>query len=146
TSGPRTNWQWPSTRAMASSMAVPSRRRCAATSMNGIGAASTRACWVIADSARSIGAASAGDPARPGKPRRGAAMRLALQAADRDFERGNALLAGNRGLAAVADRADKSLQLGAQRLGMIDGQMPHRIAAVGLKAEAFGDLPSEQVA
>ena len=36
TSGPRMNWQWPSTRATAASMAPPSRRRCAATSMNGI--------------------------------------------------------------------------------------------------------------
>src|SRR5262245_7882990 len=37
TSGPRMNWQWLSTRATAASTAGPRRRRCAATSMNGIG-------------------------------------------------------------------------------------------------------------
>jgi hypothetical protein len=44
TSGPWMNWQCASTRAIASSTAPPSRRRCAATSMNGIGRSSRRAC------------------------------------------------------------------------------------------------------
>jgi len=41
---PRMNWQWSSTRASASSIARPNRRRWAATSMNGMGAKSARAC------------------------------------------------------------------------------------------------------
>src|SRR5262249_15668830 len=36
TSGPRTNWQWLRTRATAASIAIPRRRRCAPTSINGI--------------------------------------------------------------------------------------------------------------
>ena len=37
TSGPLMNWQWASTRATASSIDLPSRRRCAAMSMKGTG-------------------------------------------------------------------------------------------------------------
>ena len=45
TSGPLMNWQWLSTRETASSMDLPSRRRCAATSMKGTG--SGRICWFM---------------------------------------------------------------------------------------------------
>ena len=41
---------------------------------------------------------------------------------------------------------DEGHQLGAQRLGMADRKMPHRIAAVRLEAEAFGDLARQQIA
>ena len=50
------------------------------------------------------------------------------------------------GAVAGADRADEGQQLGAQRLGMADRQMPHGIAAVGLEAEAFGHLARQQIA
>ena len=40
---------------------------------------------------------------------------------------------------------DEGEQLGAQRLGIADRQMPHRIAAVGLEAETFGDLERQQI-
>ncbi len=46
---------------------------------------------------------------------------------------------------AVADRLDEGEQLGAQRLGVADREVPHRIAAVGLEAEALGDLPGQQI-
>ena len=45
------------------------------------------------------------------------------------------------GALAVADRREEGDELGAQRLGVADRQMPHRIAAVGLEAEALGHLP-----
>ena len=45
TSGPLMNWQCVSTRLTASSIDVPSRRRCAAMSMNGTG--SGRRCWFM---------------------------------------------------------------------------------------------------
>ena len=45
TSGPLMNWQWSSTRATASSIDVPSRRRWAAISMKGTG--SGRMCWFM---------------------------------------------------------------------------------------------------
>ena len=49
------------------------------------------------------------------------------------------------GRLAAADGIDECEQLGAQRLGIADRQMPHRIAAVGLEAEAFGDLQRQQI-
>jgi hypothetical protein len=45
TSGPLMNWQCPSTRDTASSIDLPSRRRCAAMSMKGTG--SGRRCWFM---------------------------------------------------------------------------------------------------
>ena len=47
TSGPRMNWQWSSTRVTAVSMAAPNRRRCAATSMKGMGGSSTRGFMIF---------------------------------------------------------------------------------------------------
>src|SRR4051812_14122145 len=137
TSGPLINWQCSVTRAMASSMRLPRRRRCAVTSMKGI--ESIRVCWFITNPgtmrlARNL-ARLAG--------RNGHA---ALQAPHRDFEARHALGAGHRGRLRVADRLDEREQLGAQRLGMAGGEMPHRIAAIGLEAEAFGHLPRQQVA
>src|SRR5207237_9012550 len=87
---------------------------------------------------------SAGHPSRSGAARRGGRHRPLLQAADRDLEAGNAFLACDRRLGAAADRADEGLQLGTQRLGMADREVPRRLAAIGLEAEAFGDLTSEQ--
>ena len=40
----------------------------------------------------------------------------------------------------------EGLQFRAQRLGMTDRKMAHRIAAVRLEAEAFGDLAGQQIA
>ena len=50
------------------------------------------------------------------------------------------------GVRPVRMASTKAEQLGAQRLGIADRQMPHRIAAVGLEAEAFGDLQRQQIA
>ncbi len=41
---------------------------------------------------------------------------------------------------------DEGSEFGAQRLGMTDRQVAHRIAAVRLEAEALGDLAGEQIA
>ena len=40
----------------------------------------------------------------------------------------------------------KAIKLGAQRLGMTDRKMSHRIAAVGLEAVALGDLAGQKIA
>ena len=50
------------------------------------------------------------------------------------------------GVLAGPDRADEGLQLGAQRLGMTDRKVTHRIAAVGLEAEALRHLAGQQIA
>ena len=63
-----------------------------------------------------------------------------FEAADRDFEAGHAFIAGDRRRLAGADGIEERDQFGAQRLVMADRQMAHRIAAVGLEAEALGDL------
>jgi hypothetical protein len=62
-----------------------------------------------------------------------------------DLEAGDAFLAGHRRGRAGAHRTHERQQLGAQRLGVADREMAHGIAAVGLEAEAFGDLASNQV-
>src|SRR5262245_13586403 len=90
--------------------------------------------------------ASSDQPPRTGAATDHARHRSALEAADGDFEAGNTFLAGDGRLTAAADGGDEGLQLGAQRLGMPDRQMAHRGAAVRLEAEAFGDLPRQQVA
>ncbi len=69
-----------------------------------------------------------------------------LEAADRDFEAGNAFGAGHRRLALRAHRLEERDQFGTQRLVMADRQMAHRIAAVRLEAEALCDLTREQIA
>src|SRR5262245_56818667 len=135
------NWQCPSTRAIASSIALPRRLRWAATSMNGMGLVSIRTCWFIR---RLLEGISTGHQARSAL---GSRMgRRLLQAAGGDFKAADALLAGDRGDAAAADGGDEGLQLRPQRLGMADRQVAHRIAAVGLEAEALGHLPRQQVA
>src|SRR5438034_8360644 len=111
-------------------MRVPSRRRCAATSMNGI--ESMRACWFIADPKRKRSAHDAARLAQGGRD-------IALQATHGDFEARDSLGAGHCGRLLFADRLDEGEQFGAQRLGMAGRQMAHRIAAVSLEAEAFGD-------
>ena len=72
--------------------------------------------------------------------------RTGRQAADGDFEAGDAFFAGHRRRRAGAHRAQERQQLGAQRLGMTDRKMAHRIAAVRLEAEALGHLAGEQIA
>ncbi len=82
-------------------------------------------------------------------PRRwsgGSRLRSALETANRDLEASNAFLAGHRRLLPVADRTDEGLQLGAQRLGVPNREVSHRIAAIRLEAEALGDLSGQQVA
>src|SRR5262245_55940406 len=69
-----------------------------------------------------------------------------IETADRDLETRDAFFSGDRGLAAGANRLHERRQLRPQRLGVANRQMPHRIASVGLKAEALGDLTGEQVA
>src|SRR6202790_2761860 len=93
TSGPLMNWQWPITRETASSMDLPSRRRCAARSMKGTG--STGMCLFMGSFADYEGK-SADDAARPlarGRGRGGPGRRFA--AAGRDFKAGGALVAGH---------------------------------------------------
>ena len=55
-------------------------------------------------------------------------------------------VAGHGGRLAAADGVDEGDQLRAQRLGIADRQMPHRVTAVRLEAETFGDLQREQIA
>src|SRR6266511_1756445 len=148
TSGPRMNWQCPSTRAIASSTDRPSRRRCAATSVNGIGTGSRRArCfieWVLNRSSRRSNT-SAGQPSGAAPATAHTRHGALLEATDGDFETCDAFLACHGRLPALANRCDKGLQLGAQRFGVADREMAHGIAAVGLKTEAFGHLPRQQV-
>src|SRR5947209_5819618 len=118
-------------------MRVPRRRRCAATSMNGI--ESMRACWFMRFRKTTQSADNAARLALCGR-------HVTLQAAHGDFEARHALRTGNRGWLLFADCPDEGQQLGAQRLRMPGGQMTHRIAAVGLEAEAFGDLPGQKIA
>src|SRR5262245_27931617 len=91
-------------------------------------------------------AASSDQPPRTGAATDHARHCPALEAADGDFEAGHAFLAGYGRLIAAADGGDEGLQLGTQRLGVTDREMAHRVAAVRLEAEAFGDLPRQQVA
>ena len=149
TSGPWMNWQCSVTRAMASSMARPSLRRWAPTSMNGIGAIGG-ADALVHQRVEFVGGKPGGVSRRPGAvPLRGAHRRHgrpAFQAADRDLEAGDALLAGHRRRLAGADRIDEGDKLGAQRLVVADREVPHRIGAVRLEAEALGDLARQQIA
>src|SRR5262245_28611437 len=101
-----------------------------------------RSCW----STREKSARSAGDAPRPLALRHSRRRSARIEAADGNFEACNALFAGHGGSAAAADGVDEGEQLGAQRLGVADRQMAHRIAAVRLKAETLGDLQGEQVA
>ena len=144
------NWQWPITRAIASSIDLPIRRRCAATSMKGMACGremlvhgalrrlmmrDIRAGLV----SRRRGAAPCGRRSRGG-PGRG------FEASRGDLEAGDALVAGHRRRGAGAHRLQEGDQLGPQRLVVADRQMTHRIAAVGLEAEAFGDLARQEIA
>src|SRR3984885_7396014 len=150
TSGPLMNWQCASTRATAPSTAGPSRRRWLATSMKGI--LSVRSCWFMEPAgSRALrrlggGQKSADDATRSLAGRRACrGPGRIFQAADRDFETGDALVAGHcRHLA--AHRAQECDQFGAQRFVMSDREVAHRIAAVGFEAETFGDLTREQIA
>src|SRR5262245_32614888 len=109
------NWQWPSTRAIASSMVLPSRRRWAATSIKGIGLLSIRTCLFMK---WRLDAILTGHQTRRALGRQ--LRRRLLQAAGGDFEAGDAFLAGDGRRGAVADRGDECLQFRAQRLRMAD--------------------------
>src|SRR5580658_8871004 len=78
--------------------------------------------------------------------RRGRPRRPPLEAADRDLEAGDGFLAGNGRRLAATDRIDESDHFGTQRLRITDREMPHRIAAVRLETETFGDLQGEKIA
>src|SRR5467141_1428790 len=147
TSGPLMNWQWSSTRATASSTDLPSRRRCAARSMKGTG--SGRRCWFMEpckDLERDINARLADNAARPLEGCGCGGSCGSFQATDRDFKAGDAFVAGHRGHAAGAHRAEERDQFGPQRLIMAHRQMAHRVAAVRLEAEALGHLTGEEIA
>src|SRR5262249_58386549 len=123
----------------------------AVASMKGMGAVEARVCWFIVLSVRNC--RLSGRKAKPvltGQAARALAARRArhrgvLQAADRNFKPGHAFLAGDRRPLAADNRTDEGLQLRAQRLGMTDRKMPHRIAAVRLEAEALSDLPGQKI-
>ena len=78
--------------------------------------------------------------ARPDGAARASRQRMAIS------RLATAFFAGHRGRPAAADGVDEGEQLGAQRLGIADRQMPHRVAAVRLEAETFGDLQRQQIA
>src|SRR4051812_7259491 len=69
-----------------------------------------------------------------------------FEALRRDLEAGDALVASDRRRGTGADRMCESDQFGAERLVMADRQMPHRVAAVRLEAEALGDLTGQEIA
>src|SRR5260370_27592634 len=142
------NWQWASTRPTASSTDLPSRRRCAAMSMNGTG--SGRRCWFMEpckDWGRGIGARLADDAARPLAGGGGCGrFHGRLEATDRNFKAGHAFVARHRRHPAGTHGAKECDQFGAQGLVMADRQMTHRVAAVRLEAEELGYLPREKVA
>src|SRR5690349_22354032 len=140
-SGPRMNWQCSVTRAIASSIAGPRRRRWAATSMNGIGLASLRAGSLMGIGRDYDSAGHAARTLTRGRHVGG----TAVETTDRDLEARHPLLAGDQRPGPRPHRVDERGQLGAQRLGVTDREMAHRVAAVGLEAEAFGDLPGQQV-
>src|SRR5438094_545503 len=74
------------------------------------------------------------------------AAAAAAEAAHGDIEAGDAFFPGDGGNRSVTDRGHERGKLGAQRLRMADREVPHRIAAVRLKAEAFGDLAGQEIA
>src|SRR3954470_19122598 len=86
------------------------------------------------------------DSARTLAGRRGRGPRRRFQTLRRDLEAGDAFVAGDRRRLAVAHGLEERDQLGAERLVMTDRQMAHRIAAVRLEAEAFGDLARQEIA
>src|SRR5579872_2792874 len=90
-------------------------------------------------------ASRAGDPPRRLALRWNGKLGAGVKAADRDFEARDPFLAGDRWRAASAQRVDERAQFRAQRLGVADRQVPHRVAAVRLEAEAFGDLQCQQI-
>src|SRR5258708_21002607 len=98
-------WQWSSTRATASSMDLPSRRRCAARSMKGTG--SGRMCWFM-EPCRDDGVGkSAGDAARPFAGGGGRGPGGGFEPADGDFEAGHAFVARDPRQIAGADGGEE---------------------------------------
>src|SRR5689334_16165780 len=77
---------------------------------------------------------------------RSGGFRRGVQAASGDLQAGNAFIAGDRWRIARAHGIEEGDQFGAQRLVMTDRKMAHRVAAIGLEAETFGDLAREQIA
>ena len=83
---------------------------------------------------------SADDPPRCLTLRDHGWHRARFEAAGRNFEAGDGFFAGHRRRFTAANRGYEGGKLRPQRLGIADGQVAHRIAAVGLEAEALGDL------
>src|ERR1700732_4799530 len=126
------NWQWVSTRETASSTDLPSRRRCAARSMKGTG--SGRRCWFMEpcrDLEWDIDARLADNAARALEGCGRGRSCGGFPATDRDFKTGDALVAGHRGHAAGAHRAEECDQFGPQRLVMADGEIAPRAGRSG---------------
>src|ERR1700751_5756129 len=71
-------------------------------------------------------------------------LRRGFQTAGRDLEARDTFVAGDGRHAAGTHRLQERDQLGTQRLVMADREMAHRVAAVGLEAEAFSDLARQQ--
>ena len=139
------NWQWVSTRPTASSIDLPSRAPLRADIDEGHG---FRRHVLVHGAFRH---SNRGDQPTTRRGPFGAAAVAAgfagrFQASDRDFEACDTLVAAHGWDAAGAHRAEEGDQFGAQRLVMADRKVAHRIGAVGLEAEAFGDLPRQQVA
>ena len=88
----------------------------------------------------------------PGNATRALALRhrcrhgARIKAANGYFQAGDRFFAGYGRPFAAADRIDESDKLRAQRLCVADRQMPHRVAAIGLKAETLGNLKCQQIA
>src|SRR5262249_3427638 len=91
--------------------------------------------WLARDAARALAGRGCG-----------AGLRRGFETARGDLEAGDAFVAGDGRHSPGADGTQEGDQLGTQRFVMSDRQMAHRIAAVRLEAETFGDLAREQIA
>src|SRR5262245_54418454 len=115
------NWQWFRTLATAASMAGPSLRRCAATSINGIGGGLVRK---FIERPYESGP-STNDNTGTLALRRRHHGRTRRQATRCDFKTGHRFLARHGRRSPGTYSAKESEQFGAQRLGMADRQVPH---------------------
>src|SRR5262249_27607060 len=111
------------------------------TSMNGMGAESGRVCSFMDVGLSVLESAGYATGHFAGRRR----IRTSGKTAHGDLETRDALLSGNRRDRALANRLDEGQHLRPQRLGIPHGEMPHRIAAVRLKSEAFCDLTRQEI-
>src|SRR5437016_5576816 len=124
-------------------MAGPSRRRCAATSMNGMNGGIIVRKFIDAFARARL---SANDSAWAFPFDGHDSGRRRAKAAGSDFKACDGLFAGHCRRRPRAYGAQEGEQLRAQRLGMSYRQVAHRIAAIWLETEAFGDLARQQIA